>query len=106
MYKFKCNAKYGLDKPLHIQFKNYIVKFVQGDFGVSLKMQKNRPVSEIIAELFPTSAKIGLISLLFAIITGIPMGCLAAYYRGGKVDSITIKKHLLITTISLRVFMI
>ena len=82
------NAKYGLDKPLHIQFKNYIVKFVQGDFGVSLKMQKNRPVSEIIAELFPTSAKIGLISLLFAIITGIPMGCLAAYYRGGKVDSI------------------
>mgnify|MGYP001668021775 CR=1 FL=1 len=82
------NAKYGLDKPLHIQFKNYIVKFVQGDFGVSLKMQKNRPVSEIIAELFPTSAKIGLISLLFAIITGIPMGCLAAYFRGGKVDSV------------------
>ncbi|XVG95569.1 ABC transporter permease [Eubacteriales bacterium KG127] len=81
------NAKYGLDKPLHIQFKNYIVNFVQGDFGVSLKMQKNRPVGDIISEMFPTSARIGLISLLFAIATGVPMGCLAAYFRGGKLDS-------------------
>ena len=82
------NEKYGLDKPLPVQFKNYIVKFVQGDLGVSLKMQKNRPVADIIKELFPTSAKIGFFAGLFAIIFGIPLGCIAAYNRGNKIDSV------------------
>ncbi len=82
------NAKYGLDKPLHVQLGNYLVNAVHGDFGVSLKMQKNRPVTEIIAEMFPISAKVGVIALIIAVIFGVPMGCLAAYNRGGKIDSI------------------
>ena len=80
-------AKYGLDKPVPVQLKNYIVNMVQGDFGVSLKMQKNRPVLDIIMEMFPTSARIGIIALGIAIVFGIPMGCIAAYNRGNKVDS-------------------
>ncbi|MGC2873395.1 ABC transporter permease [Ihubacter sp. rT4E-8] len=80
-------AKYGLDQPLPVQLKNYLVNAVQGDFGVSLKMQKNRPVLDIIMELFPTSAKIGAIALLLAVLFGVPLGCIAAYYRGGKMDS-------------------
>jgi len=80
-------AKYGLDQPLPIQLKNYIVHMFQGDFGVSLKMQKNRPVILIIEEMFPVSAKIGLIALVIAILVGIPIGCLSAYYRGTKIDS-------------------
>ena len=80
-------AKYGLDKPLPVQLKNYLVNLVQGDFGVSLKMQKNRPVADIIVEMFPTSAKIGFIALIVAIIFGLPMGCIAAYNRGRKIDS-------------------
>lgn len=82
------NAKYGLDKPLHVQLGNYLVNAVHGDFGVSLKMQKNRPVTEIIAEMFPVSAKVGVIALIIAVIFGVPMGCLAAYNRGGKIDSV------------------
>ena len=82
------NAKYGLDKPLHVQLGNYLVNAVHGDFGVSLKMQKNRPVTEIITEMFPVSAKVGVIALIIAVIFGVPMGCLAAYNRGGKIDSI------------------
>ena len=80
-------AKYGLDQPLHIQLKNYIVNMLQGDFGVSLKMQKNRPVTDIIMEMFPTSAKIGCIALIMAVVGGVPMGCIAAYNRGNKIDS-------------------
>lgn len=80
-------AKYGLDKPLPVQLKNYVVNLLQGDFGVSLKMQKNRPVAEIIAEMFPTSAKIGVIALILAVVFGVPMGCIAAYNRGTKADS-------------------
>ena len=47
--------KYGLDKPVPVQLKNYLVNLVKGDLGVSLKMQKNRPVMTIIMEMFPIS---------------------------------------------------
>lgn len=81
-------AKYGLDKPVPIQLKNYIVHLLKGDLGVSLKMQKNRPVTTIIMEMFPVSAKIGAIALLIALAFGVTMGCLAAYNRGGVLDSV------------------
>jgi oligopeptide transport system permease protein len=80
-------AKYGLDKPLPIQLKTYITDFIHGDLGVSLKMQKNRPVLDIIKDMFPVSAKIGTFSLLWAILIGIPLGSIAAYHRGKKLDS-------------------
>ncbi len=81
-------AKYGLDKPVPIQLKNYIVHMVQGDFGVSLKMQKNRPVTTIIMEMFPVSAKVGVIALVGSVLIGVPIGCIAAYNRGKWIDSI------------------
>ncbi len=81
-------AKYGMDKPLPVQLKNYLVSFVKGDMGVSLKMQKNREVSEIIFEKFPISLKVGVFALLWAVIIGIPLGCLAAYNRGKVIDSV------------------
>ena len=81
------NAKYGLDQPLHIQLKNYMVNALHGDFGVSLKMQKNRPVTDIIIEMFPVSLRVGIVAVIVAVICGVPMGCIAAYYRGGKMDS-------------------
>jgi oligopeptide transport system permease protein len=80
-------AKYGLDKPLPIQLKTYLVDFVHGDLGVSLKMQKNRPVLDIITDMFPVSAKIGAFALIWSILLGIPIGCIAAYHRGKRLDS-------------------
>lgn len=80
-------AKYGLDKPLGEQLISYLKDLLQGDLGVSFKMQKNRPVTTIISEMFPTSAKVGIFAVLNAIIMGIPMGCLAAYNRGKGIDS-------------------
>ncbi len=84
----KLEAKYGMDKPLIVQLKNYLVSFVQGDMGVSIKMQKNREVSGIIAEKFPVSVKVGVIALVWAVLVGIPLGCLAAYNRGKWIDSL------------------
>ncbi len=80
-------AKYGLDKPVPVQLKNYIVHALQGDFGVSMKMQRNRPVTTIIKEMFPISAKVGVIALLGAVLIGVPIGCVAAYNRGNWIDS-------------------
>ncbi len=75
------NAKYGLDKPVIVQYKNYMVKLVQGDLGVSLK-KVGREITDVIAEKFPVSAKIGGISILLALLLGIPMGAAAALNRG------------------------
>lgn len=81
------NAKYGLDQPLIVQLGKYLGNLLHGDFGTSIKMQKNRPVLTIILEMFPVSAKIGIIAILWAVLVGVPLGCLAAFKRGTWVDS-------------------
>ena len=45
------NAKYGLDQPKYIQLGKYLKNLAQGDFGTSIKMQKNRPVLSILMEV-------------------------------------------------------
>lgn len=82
------NAKYGLDRPGIVQLGMYLKNLMRGDMGVSLIMQKNRPVLEIIKEMFQLSAKIGFFSMLWAIIAGVSLGCIAAYYRGRWPDSL------------------
>ena len=57
------NAKYGLDKPVYVQLFMYLKNILHGDFGVSLKMQKNRAVLDIIVDMFPVSAKVGALHL-------------------------------------------
>ena len=80
--------KYGLDKPLLEQLRIYIGNFLKGDLGVSLKMQKNRAVLDIITEKFPISVRVGVFALSWAILVGIPLGSLAAFNRGKIGDSI------------------
>lgn len=80
-------AKYGMDKPVLVQLKNYLVSFAKGDMGVSIKMQKNRAVSEIIFEKFPVSLKVGAVAICWSVLVGIILGCLAAYHRGKFIDS-------------------
>ena len=84
----QLEIKYGLDKPLGVQLINYLRYAVQGDFGVSYRMQKNRPVIDIILDMFPVSAQIGFYAILAAVILGIPMGCFAAYRQGKTTDSV------------------
>ena len=82
------NEKYGLDKPVVVQLGLYLQDILQGDFRVSLKMQKDRPVLDFITDMFPISARIGAIAISWAILVGVPLGCLAAYKRGTWVDSL------------------
>lgn len=82
------NAKYGLDQPLYVQLGKYLGNLLSGDLGVSIKMQKNRDVLDIIKEMFPVSAKVGIIAISWATLVGVPLGCLAAHKRGTWVDSL------------------
>lgn len=82
------NAKYGLDQPVIVQLGKYLENLIHLAFGTSIKMQKDRPVLDIILTMFPISAGIGAIAIIWAILVGVPLGCLAAYKRGTWVDSL------------------
>lgn len=82
------NEKYGLDKPVFEQYKIYLQQLIHGDLGVSYKLQRNVPVTTIIKQSFPISAKIGAMSIIFAILFGIPLGCLSALKREKWEDSV------------------
>ena len=83
-----ANQKYGLDKPLPVQLKNYIVNYLHGDLGVSLKMQEGTEVKTILFKQgkFELSIKLGLLAVLVSVLFGIPLGCIAAYKRGTWID--------------------
>jgi oligopeptide transport system permease protein len=85
-----ANEKYGLDKPLPVQFVNYVKNLLKGDMGTSLKMQQDTAVTKILfgQGKFIRSIKLGLLALLVAVLIGIPLGTLAAYYRGKWIDSV------------------
>ena len=81
------NEKYGLNKPMYVQYLKYMGGLIRGDLGASVKMQKDYPVAKIISTMFPVSAAIGFFAILWAVLAGVPLGCLAAYCRGRPTDS-------------------
>lgn len=83
------NQKYGLDQPKIVQYKNYMVKFVQGDMGESLK-QRGRSVSSIISSGFKVSARLGGIAIALALLVGVPLGSIAALNRGKWIDNLIV----------------
>ena len=81
-------AKYGLDKPLGVQYLTYLGDIVTKlDFGPSLK-QKGRNVNDIIFDGMKTSAKLGLIAAFVALICGIVLGSVAALRRNKIIDRV------------------
>lgn len=82
-------AKYGLDKPLYKRYLTYMTDLLKGDMGFSLR-QRGRTVSDIIFSKFPVSAKLAGIAVLAALLVGVPLGCLSAYYRGKWADNFII----------------
>lgn len=78
-------AKYGLDKPLFVQYGNYLKDIVRGDLGVSIK-QHGRSITQMIGMYFPVSMRLGLVAVAFALIMGIIMGVASAVKNGKGVD--------------------
>lgn len=81
-------AKYGLDKPLYVQYFKYMDNLLHGDLGDSLQY-RNRPVAGIIKQAFPYSFDLGMRALIFAFIAGVSLGTVAAIKHGKKWDTAT-----------------
>lgn len=84
-YEAGFNRKYGLDKPLYVQYSAYLLSAATFDWGVSFS-EPDRPVSDILRRQFPVTARIGVSAFLAAVLLGVPAGVVAARRRGTWVD--------------------
>jgi len=69
--------KYGLDKPLVVQYGIYLKNLAKLDLGDSMRY-KSRSVNGIIKEGFPNSAKLGLVASFIGVLSGLTMGIIAS----------------------------
>ncbi len=81
----QIEAFYGYDKPVFERFMTSLGNALSGEFGPSA-VYANRSVTDIIAESFPVSLKLGALSLLLAMALGIPAGIIAAVKRNTWLD--------------------
>ena len=77
-------AKLGFDKPLYVQYFNYVIKLLQLDFGTSLYYGQS--AMTIILETLPATIELTIFSMLIAIFGSIPFGIFSAVYRGTWID--------------------
>lgn len=74
------NEKYGLDDPWYVQYGEYLMNTVQGDFGTSMKY-RYRETNDMIAEGFPISMTLGLEAMFIAVGMGVLIGTIAALFH-------------------------
>jgi peptide/nickel transport system permease protein len=74
----------GLDRPLLSQYRSFLVGIAHGDLGTSFRY--NAPVTAQIREKFPNTAVLAVGAMLVAMVFAIPLGIVAAVYRGTFVD--------------------
>jgi len=74
----------GFNRPVMVQFADFISKAVRGDFGMSLR--HNQPAMELILERLPATVELASIALFFAMVVGIPLGLLGGANPGSIWD--------------------
>ncbi|MBI4635754.1 MAG: ABC transporter permease [Candidatus Rokubacteria bacterium] len=79
---------YGLDKPLHVQYWNWLMRFVRLDFGRSFAPD-GRPVLQKIAERLPVTLLLNTVEMLIIIALAVPIGVLSATRQYSIFDKIT-----------------
>ena len=77
----------GLDKPLPMQYLQYMVGVVQGDLGKSVRTR--RSVLDEIRDRYPNTLILTFASLLVALVVGLTTGVLAAVYKDSWIDTVT-----------------
>src|SRR5919112_4958080 len=80
--------RYGLDRPLPVQYWDYLKTTVQGDLGTS--NTSRRTVSSEIGRRFPATMELAAAAMLFALLIGLPLGFFAAKRHGGIFDSLNL----------------
>jgi peptide/nickel transport system permease protein len=77
--------QYGLDKPIMIQYFNWLGGIFHGDLGTSIYYHEN--VGSLLKERFPITLHLGILAFIFSNVIGITLGLLAGIRRGTWIDT-------------------
>ena len=77
----------GLDLPIYLQYKKFIINALHGDFGTSISHRQS--VMRLVAERLPATFQLTIVALLWAALIGIPAGVISAVRRHSSIDIIT-----------------
>lgn len=80
----EMEVRYGLDRPLPVQYGIWLSKLVRGDLGTAIVAR--RPAADLIAQALPHSLRLGAFSLLFSTMAGVGLGVIAALNRDRWID--------------------
>jgi len=83
--RINLERKYHLDDPIYLQLGNWIWDAMRFDLGPSF-YSKTRTVNEIIAQTLPISAQLGVLSIIVALLIGVPLGIIAAVKQNTIID--------------------
>ena len=75
---------FGLDRPLHVQYLDWLGGVLRGDLGVS--WLSGRPVGRLFAERLPVSAELAVLAVGWSLVLGLPLGTASAVWRGSRRD--------------------
>ncbi len=101
-HRQRVRHQLGLDDPFPLQFAHFVGNAVQGEFGISYRL--NLPVAEVIAERLPATLELVLAAAVLALAVGVPLGVYTALHRHGLVSRLLLGLSLL--GISLPTFLI
>lgn len=76
---------FGLDRPLSVQYVDWLAGIVRGDFGVS--WLSGKPVLGMFLDRVPVSAELAVLAVGWSLLLGVPLGTASAVWRGGFRDS-------------------
>ena len=80
----RTSREWGLDKPLMVQYWDFLTRAVTGDFGRSLKF--NEPVMKLVWERLPATLELAFASLMVAISLAVPLGVYSAIKHNSLLD--------------------
>jgi peptide/nickel transport system permease protein len=81
-----ATAQYGLDRPVLVQYADWLWRALRGDFGTSI--HASEPVLALIVERLPATFQLALLATLVALVLGIPVAIASALKPGSWVDRI------------------
>jgi oligopeptide transport system permease protein len=97
----QLQERYNLDKPFIVQYFIFLGNIFRGDLGVSFSGQ---PVTDILAQTFPVTLRLALISTFFLMVGGITVGLISGLRKGGVFDASALVVSLIF--ISLPIFVV
>lgn len=80
----EIRARFGLDKPLYVQYTDFLGDLTHGDLGQSTVT--GRPVTADLWGRLPATLELAIFSLAFAVFVGVPLGVIAGMKRDGPLD--------------------